>query len=62
MIGSFAKQGISILMVEHNISAVMKVSDHIVVLAEGSVIAEGNPEEIRSNENVVTAYLGKSND
>jgi len=40
----------------------MKVSDHIVVLAEGSVIAEGNPEEIRSNENVVTAYLGKSND
>ena len=62
LIGSFAKQGISILMVEHNISAVMKVSDHIVVLAEGSVIAEGNPEEIRSNENVVTAYLGKSND
>jgi len=62
LIGSFAKQGISILMVEHNISAVMKVSDHIVVLAEGSVIAEGNPEEIRSNENVVTAYLGKSNE
>ena len=40
----------------------MQVSDHIVVLAEGSVIAEGNSDEIRSNENVVSAYLGQSND
>ena len=47
-------------MVEHNISAVMKVSDHIVVLAEGSVIAEGSSDEIRANEKVVSAYLGKS--
>ena len=62
LINTFAKEGISILMVEHNISAVMKVSDHIVVLAEGSVIAEGSSDEIRSNEKVVSAYLGKSNE
>ena len=62
LINTFAKEGISILMVEHNISAVMKVSDHIVVLAEGSVIAEGSSDEIRANEKVVSAYLGKSNE
>ena len=49
-------------MVEHNISAVMQVSDHIVVLAEGSVIAEGSSDEIRTNENVVSAYLGRPNE
>ena len=62
LINTFVRDGVSVLMVEHNISAVMKVSDHIVVLAEGSVIAEGNSDEIRSNENVVSAYLGQSND
>ncbi len=62
LINTFAKEGISILMVEHNISAVMKVSDHIVVLAEGSVIAEGSSDDIRANEKVVSAYLGKSNE
>ena len=49
LINTFAKEGISILMVEHNISAVMKVSDHIVVLAEGSVIAEGNVLELQQD-------------
>jgi len=62
LINTFVKEGISILMVEHNISAVMKVSDHIVVLAEGSVIAQGSSDEIRANEKVVSAYLGKSNE
>ena len=62
LINSFVEEGVSVLMVEHNISAVMKVSDHIVVLAEGSVIAEGSSDEIRNNENVVSAYLGRSNE
>ena len=62
LINTFVKEGVSVLMVEHNISAVMKVSDHIVVLAEGSVIAEGSSDEIRTNENVVSAYLGRSNE
>ena len=62
LINTFVEEGVSVLMVEHNISAVMKVSDHIVVLAEGSVIAEGSSDEIRNNENVVSAYLGRSNE
>ena len=62
LINTFVEEGVSVLMVEHNISAVMKVSDHIIVLAEGSVIAEGSSDEIRTNENVVSAYLGRSNE
>ena len=62
LINTFVNEGVSVLMVEHNISAVMKVSDHIVVLAEGSVIAEGSSDEIRANKKVVSAYLGKSNE
>ncbi len=62
LINTFVEEGVSVLMVEHNISAVMQVSDHIVVLAEGSVIAEGSSDEIRTNENVVSAYLGRPNE
>ena len=59
---NLSEKGISILMVEHNIEAVMKISERIVVLAEGSLIADGNPNEIRTDRNVIEAYLGKDND
>ena len=49
-------------MVEHNIEAVMKISERIVVLAEGSLIADGSPNEIRTNNNVIEAYLGKADE
>ena len=62
IIVNLAGKGISILMVEHNIEAVMKISERIVVLAEGSLIADGNPNEIRTDRNVIEAYLGKDND
>jgi branched-chain amino acid transport system ATP-binding protein len=49
----------SLLLVEHNMALVMEVSDRIVVLNFGRKIAEGLPEEIRGNAEVVEAYLGK---
>jgi ABC-type branched-subunit amino acid transport system ATPase component/ABC-type branched-subunit amino acid transport system permease subunit len=51
-------QGITILLVEHDMSLVMNVSDHITVLNFGRKIAEGSAEEIEKNQEVVDAYLG----
>jgi branched-chain amino acid transport system ATP-binding protein len=50
---------ISIVLVEHDMDMVMSVSDKISVLQYGSIIAEGKPEEIKSNPLVREAYLGK---
>lgn len=49
---------ISVVMIEHDMDVVMKISDEIAVLDHGSVIAEDSPEEIRKNEKVKEAYLG----
>ena len=62
LITKLSDSGITILMVEHNIEAVMKISERIVVLAEGSLIADGAPNEIRTDSNVIEAYLGKADE
>jgi len=51
-------QGVTIIMIEHVMHAVMKVSDRMLVLDFGRQIAEGTPEEIQNNEQVIKAYLG----
>ncbi len=53
-------QGLTIVLIEHRMHVVMSVSDVITVMAQGKVIAEGPPEEVRRNEEVIRAYLGSS--
>ena len=52
------ERGITILMIEHVMRAIMNLSDRILVLNFGELIAEGTPEEIAQNEEVIRAYLG----
>jgi branched-chain amino acid transport system ATP-binding protein len=55
-------RGIGILLIEHDMSVVMKVSDHIVVLNHGKRIAQGPPIEIKANPEVISAYLGEDDE
>ncbi len=60
---SIKKDGItSILLIEHDMSVVMQISDHIVVLDHGIKIADGTPEAVRNDPNVIAAYLGVEED
>ncbi len=54
------RRGVAILLVEHHMNLVMRVSDQVVALDFGRVIADGAPDEVRANPEVVRAYLGSA--
>jgi len=60
LIKRIQKQGITVLIVEHDMKTVMGLCDYITVLSFGKKLAEGKPKEIQSNEAVIEAYLGKA--
>ncbi len=58
VVRGIADGGVTVLMIEHVMQAVMNLASHVWVLAQGQLIAEGSPGEVTSNEKVVEAYLG----
>ena len=60
LIGRIRDSGVALLLIEHDMKVIMRISDRIFVLDHGQKIAEGLPDEIRSNPRVVEAYLGSA--
>ncbi|MGX9726415.1 MAG: ABC transporter ATP-binding protein [Candidatus Electronema sp. VV] len=59
LISQICKEGVSILLIEHDMKLVMSLADHIFVMDYGRKIAEGKPDEVRRNPEVIRAYLGE---
>ena len=53
------REGVTVLMIEHNLNVVEQICDHVIVLAEGRTLATGRLSDLRANKEVVRAYLGE---
>jgi ABC-type branched-subunit amino acid transport system ATPase component len=58
-IGAFIKSGTTVVVVEHNLAFIERVTDHVIVMAEGKVIAEESFSKLKENRHVIDAYLGE---
>ena len=52
------KSGVTVILIEHVLSLLLSVAERLVVLNQGAVLAEGNPQEVIKNQQVIDAYLG----
>lgn len=59
IVGLKENEGVSVLLIEHDMNLVMGISDRIVVINQGRPLATGTPDEIRNNDDVIKAYLGE---
>ena len=51
---------VTVLLIEHDMKLVMSISDHIYVINQGTPLANGSPEQVRNNPDVIKAYLGEA--
>lgn len=58
LIRAVRERGVTVVLIEHHMSLVMAVSDRIIVMQNGRILAEGKPDDIRANKEVIAAYLG----
>jgi branched-chain amino acid transport system ATP-binding protein len=54
------KHDVTVLLIEHDMKLVMSISDYIYVINQGTPLADGTPEQIRNNPDVIKAYLGEA--
>lgn len=59
LILAIARRGVAVVLVEHDMKLVMRISDRVLVLEQGRVLVEGTPQQVRSDPRVIEAYLGR---
>ena len=59
LVVAIARRGVAVVLVEHDMKLVMRISDRVLVLDQGRVLAEGTPQQVRSDPRVIEAYLGR---